>query len=1048
MRRIALYLILYLCFATFLSAQDMVFNGESLAAALSVLRDRQNTYTIHFIANDLEQLPVTARLQNVSVPKAVKRLCLGQPVKVKIKGKQIFIQYDKSYKAHTILLKGSICDSKTRDQLLGATVELLDADSVRIDSVSGSTTHWGYYGGKRIDWETSDFSVSVPAVPAHYIFRITREDYRTVCYHYVLDRVGRREVVRKLPPFYIHKELTTLGEVTVTASRIRLYYKGDTLIYSADALQLAEGTMLDGLLRRLPGMEIKSDGRIYHNGKFVDDLLLNGKDFFRGDRKLMLENLPAYTVKNVAVYDKQTAENEWLGRKDESTQHYVVDVQLKKEYLVGWMANIEAGTGIRQDEMPYLARLFLMRHTDHSRLAVAGNANNLTDDSRQMFYEEGGWNRGAADALRRSERASVDLSVENSKKTWEYTGNIDALHTTDKLVSRTTMQTFLLGGDTYEYAFVKARNEDWQLDLYNMLTFEGKQLRVSVVPTFSYHHFRNTSEGTSGLFSAPVADVSRQLLNDIFSPTSLRHNLRDTLINRSRNESLGIGHDLNAEAAMYGTWKVKGTNDAFRLDLSGKYDEHARQSFSRQNVEYTQNPNLFRHQYSDLPPCRKFELRGRLIYDLLLGYGYRSLQFTYSFTHRNEREKESIYRLDQLAGADSAFARPIDQLPSASMYQQVIDRKNSYLNHYLEYSHYAEINFRYGFGKKDWGQLYLDSHFHGLLNQQKNDYERGSIDTTLHRLSSTFEFHVKPWLSTKKGHHAGLSIDVRNEAPDLLNEAAVTDDTDPMNIRIGNPSLRYALRTEATLDGNLYSLDKSMHNRLDFNYGFTHNAIGMSQTYNRQTGKRAYRPENVNGNWDTYARHTIDYSFGDGKKHSARMVTQFSYRNSVDLMEEENVSQLNKSTVRTATLSFSPKVSLSLGKHTLNLSSDVSWNRYSSDRNTFQNISAWQYRIGADAIIHLPWQFDLTTDLTLYGRTGYNDAALNTSDLVWNARLSRSILRGNLLVIVDGFDILGQLSNVTRTVNAQGRTETYTNVLPRYALLHIVYKFKKLPKKK
>jgi hypothetical protein len=272
-----------------------------------------------------------------------------------------------------------------------------------------------------------------------------------------------------------------------------------------------------------------------------------------------------------------------------------------------------------------------------------------------------------------------------------------------------------------------------------------------------------------------------------------------------------------------------------------------------------------------------------------------------------------------------------------------------------------------------------------------------------------------------------------------------------MNIRIGNPALHYATRTEATLDGNLYSMGKRMHNRLDLNYGFTHNAIGMGQTYDRQTGIRTYRPTNVNGNWDAFARHTLNYSFGDGRKHNTSAVTQFSYRNSADLLDEAstNASEISgaKSVVRTATLSFAPRMSLSLGKHTLNLSSDIAWNRYTSDRTTFRDINAWQYRIGTDAIIRLPWQLDLTTDLTLYGRTGYADATLNTADLVWNARLTRPVLQGKLVIMLDGFDILGQLSNVTRTINAQGRTETYTNVMPRYALLHILYRFSKQPKK-
>ena len=1039
MKRIVLSLIICIGFSLNLSARDLTFKGESLATALAALRDLNTEYTINFIANDLEQLPVHANLNGLSMTDAIKRLCKGQPVKAKIKGKQIFIQYDKSYKPRNIKLDGTICDARSRNQLTGAKVELLNEDSVLIDSLTATRHYMGYYMGEKHVWETAEFSFTVPAIPACYIFRITREDYRSVCYNYVLDRVGRREVSRNLSPFYLHKESKTLQEVTVTASRVRFYYKGDTLIYNATDLQLAEGSMLDGLLKQLPGMELKSDGRIYHNGKFVNDLLLNGKDFFRGDRKTMRENLPAYTVKDVAIYDKQTDENEWLGRIDPATQRYVVDVRLKKEYMVGWIANVEAGTGLRQDEMPYLARLFAMRQTDHSHLHIIANANNLDDDSQPN--QEMQWNPGAANGLRRNEMAKIRFDVENRRKTWDYHGDIMMNHSTERMEQRTTSQTFLPDGDTYEYNFSQSGNEDWKGETYHDLTFKGERLMLNVYSNAKYHHFQNSSGSTSGLFSAPV-EVSRQLLSDIFSSTSPRPNLRDTLINRQLRESLGTGHDLETDVTLWGTLKMKRSNDILRFSASGKYEENARQTFSRQNTSYyaSQQQPLFRHQYTDLSPRRNWELSTMLGYTLPLGQGWRQLYTYYEFTHSNQRECENIYRLDRLADAYSSFSRPIDQLPSVSEYRQVIDRQNSHLSHFIENRHHVYVNIGYEINLKDSSELLILSNTSFTLHQQQNAYERGAINTTLRRLSPEFDFYIRPWIRKKNGDYAGVSLNIYNEAPDLLNEVAITDDTDSMNIRIGNPDLRYALRTDASLYGTLFSLNKRMNNRVELNYSFTHNAIGMGQTYDRTTGVRTYRPTNVNGNWDAYAKHTLNYSFGDGKKHSAQMVSQFSYRNSVDLMEEVLQS------VRTATLSFAPKLSLSLGKHTLGFSSDVAWNRYTSDRASFQNISAWQYRIGTDAIIHLPWKFDLTTDLTLYGRTGYADASLNTSDLVWNARLVRPVFKGKWVVMVDGFDILGQLSNVTRTINAQGRTETYTNVLPRYVLLHVIYKFNKQPK--
>ena len=122
MKRLVLHIIIYTCFGLSLSARDLTFRGESLAYALATLRDMQTEYNINFIANDLETLPVHADLAGLSVPKAVKLICSGLPVKAKIRGKEIFIQYDRRYKPRTIKLSGVVCDARTREYLMDAKV--------------------------------------------------------------------------------------------------------------------------------------------------------------------------------------------------------------------------------------------------------------------------------------------------------------------------------------------------------------------------------------------------------------------------------------------------------------------------------------------------------------------------------------------------------------------------------------------------------------------------------------------------------------------------------------------------------------------------------------------------------------------------------------------------------------------------------------------------------------------------------------------------------------------------------------------------------------
>lgn len=1046
MKRFFALLSLLVCLSFIAVAQSArSFRNTPLLEALQTIGGEQTEYSIDILSEGLADLRVTAEADSLSVPGAVELICRNLPVKVKVRGRDISVQYDKRKEVKTLKLTSKVEDIRAHKALIGGTVELLSADSTVLQQVEAKRQMRAYGGDQYYEWTTSDFSFTVPAKPADYIFRIAHEGFQTACVAYRLERIGRREHERELPPFYLRPEpkAKTMQEVTVTASRVKFYYKGDTLIYNADAFVLAEGSMLDALIKQMPGMELKSDGRIYYNGEFVDDLLLNGKQLFAHDRRLLLENLPAYTVKEVQLYNKQTAENEWLGRKDEQTQRCVLDVLLKKEYMIGWMANVEAGGGTGDR---YLGRVFAMRHSEFSRLAVVANANNLDDSSKPS--EGGQWERSADNALRRNEMAAVDFRVERRDHRWAYNGGIDARHSTEKQDQRTTAQTFLPQGDTYEYLFSQARNEDWRLKSSHDVAFTNDRLMLHISPEASYHRFRHENGSASGLFSAPVSDASRQLLDDLFSSATQRPDLRDTLINRQLREGLGTGHNLETNAIVWGMLKMKRSNDVLGFSLSGNYSENAREQFSRQSVAYAAPAQpLFRHQYTDLSPRRKVVFTPSLDYKVQ-GKGWRSIMIQYDFTHRNQREHESIYRLDRLTGADSTFARPIDRLPSVSEYQQVIDRNNSHLSHYIDNEHKVYVNAGYEFKKTDRGQFLVLTNMTARLTQQEHEYERGSIDTTLRRVAPTFDIFVRPWFRKNDGRYIGLSMSLKNEVPELLNQAAVVDDTDPMNIRIGNPDLHASLRTGVGLEGTWNPSKLRWRNMCYVDYGFTRNAIGMGQTYDRQTGIRTYRPENVNGNWDASAKHTLRYSFGEGKKHSMDITSNFNYRNSVDLMAETGAAQATRSIVRNAALSVAPKLSLTLGKHALNITSDVSWNRYTGDRSTFQHISAWQYRIGADGTVHLPWKFDLTTDLTLYGRTGYADAQLNTADLVWNARLARPFCKGKLLVMVDGFDILGQLSNVTRTVNAQGRTETYTNVMPRYALLHVMYRFTKHPKKK
>ena len=118
-----------------------------------------------------------------------------------------------------------------------------------------------------------------------------------------------------------------------------------------------------------------------------------------------------------------------------------------------------------------------------------------------------------------------------------------------------------------------------------------------------------------------------------------------------------------------------------------------------------------------------------------------------------------------------------------------------------------------------------------------------------------------------------------------------------------------------------------------------------------------------------------------------------------------------------------------------------------SHRDDFNTINAFDFNYGMTGQIELPLDMQFSTDITMFSRRGYQDKQMNTDKLVWNARLSKRLFHGNLILMADGFDILRNLSNVQRILNAQGRTETFYNVVPRYVMFHAIYRFNSGPKK-
>lgn len=872
--------------------------------------------------------------------------------------------------------------------------------------------------------------------------------------HYDTERLTLPTAMMRKP-----RKSVNLDELVVKPSRIMFYHKGDTLVYNADAFVLAEGSTLDALLEQLPGVEMHSDGVIYCNGRRVDNLLLNGKDLFNGNRKLMLENLPYYTVKNISVYDKTGRDSELMDMKVPGDTKYVMDVRLRRQYSMGWLLNADLGAGTRER---YLAKLFAMWFSDNVSVTAYAGANNLADAGKPG-EKDGSWNRERmGDGVATRQHGGLIYHAQGHASKWELKGSADVEHMTEDSRTRTRQTNFLGSGDTYRYAWNDDNAESLTVSSKHSAFFKlGKRANLYVDPSVKYVKRHNTGNSTDATFNDEVAEISRDRIRSIYEGAD---GLTEIMLNRRLAEWLTDGESLDGGVKARSTIRTKSTGQKNSLQLSASADFGRNWSdrFNRYSIDYGQNPQgVLRYQYFKSRPNHDRKYGAGAKFTQYFKWKNSTLPVRYEFTRHEQTRTSSLYYLDRAKDFDAAEAG-IGILPSESQYQSTIDPAQSYESHLADNRHTVEVEFRHNsvimLTKQTKGGVGFSVAGRMGLTVADRDYQYSRptfAPIRIDRTSAAMDYFVHATILTLpgRGYMNVLGLTLRGQgtfAPmkDLID---VTDDTDPLNIVTGNPSLRNPYHHSAMLD---FSNQTTSHKHtVALNGHLFSNQIARGFYYNTLTGSRTVRPYNVDGNASASGSYEFFLNFGHRKAFDFTTKTSASYRRSVDMVgtTTEAVPDFSVAPptrrVNTVGLSESLKLNWKIGKHRVSAFADANWNDYTGHDSGFSDFSAWNMKYGASGVCNLPRNWSISTDLNLYTRRGYSDAALNTTDLVWNARVSKSILKGSLVFALDAYDLLRQLNNVTYTVNAQARTETVSNVIPSYLLFHIYYRFNKQPKR-
>ena len=911
-------------------------------------------------------------------------------------------------KERQIQLSGEVYDSFTKAKVKARMTLMHEKDSTVVDTMTCWT--WG---------TTSFYEFKVPARNDDFIIRATADGYEDTTMVYHLRHIARNSYF-ELPRILMKKRQRSdedvykevgLDGVVVTGTKVKLAYRGDTLVYNASAFNMPEGSMLDGLIRQMPGAELRDNGDIYVNGRKIDFLTLNGKDFFKGQNRVMLDNLPYYTVKEVKVYDKSTKRSELIGH-DVEKKDYVMDVALKRDYNRGYMANVEAGAGTNDR---YMARLFGLYYDDHSRVSVFGNTNNVNENRRPGG--DGDWEPSQMpQGLRTTRQTGLNLNTEDKDKRWEEQMDATFEWSNADDESRTTMERFSTEGNQMSGTTSESLQRDFRFMASNRFTIQ-KPVTMWTMLSIAYNNGHRTNLTQDSTY-------------------------RTALVNRARNESLNRYRMLNIDGSV-GMYHKFAWGDYVSLSLEGSYNRNKPSEGWRLNtVDYLNDQVTdLRHYYTD-------DHSENYRYSVEAGY---NLQFpgnwfigtSAMFSQANDWTVGDNYRLDMLEEV-AADQQQLEWLPSThELLMEAIDILNNGHENLLTRKYTGSVSVSRSTDKSYFYLRLPVSHV-----RERYDYTEVVFDTLAHRSYTDFTPGIgfDRW-SVKCGLR-NLSYNMGISRPSLASLMPFDDTTNPLFITYNNPDLKSTVTHNFSIGFQANNDSSRIFSSLWSNLTIVQRSVGALTIYEPETGAYFSTQGNVNGNWNWTLGTSFETPLDKQKLITLRQSADADYTHSVDFdvlydadLDLEDIDSYRKSIVHNWRLHEQLALTYQKDKLTFGISGELNWRSATSDRQNFERISAFDYNYGGHLRYTIPWlRLYVGTDIKMFSRRGYSSDMMNTDDLVWNAEVSRSLLNEKLTLKLTAFDLLHQLSNKQYSINAQGRTETWNNCIPRYVILTAAYK--------
>ena len=904
-----------------------------------------------------------------------------------------------------LTVSGSVQDADLKEPMIQATVQLFrQRDST-------------FVGGTVTDIR-GNFSLEAPA-NGIYRLKISSVGYQPIQREVTL----RRNQSMDLGTLLISPDAVILKEAVVTGRAAQVIVKKDTLVYNPDAYRTPEGSPIEELIKRMPGAEVDEDGNITVNGKKIEKILVDGKEFMLGDVETALKNLPVSIIQSVKFYDQQSDQARITGIED-GNKETVLDFTIKKGMNRGYMTNLDLAAGT---EHRYASRGMGSSFTDKTRFVLMGNFNNKEENA-------GWWNRRGLNARKMlgtnlnyddGDKLKMDASIR-----WNHRdGDNENENASENFYSETS-RTF-----SNSYSKSLSRSDNWN----GNIRVEWKPDTLTNLLLRANGSF-GSNDGISTSANATFDDDPYLYTTDPLGSLSATSPLAPYLVNSSKGASLSYGENKNAWAMLqlYRRLNPRGRNITLRIE--GSIGDNDNRNVSNNEVSlHRAGSSYYTARYNTTPSDNQGYVLSALYSEPLWKGAH--LQANYELRYNQNKSDRKTYDFSRqpqniFSGIIPEYREWDDWLGTVySTLDTYLDDSLSRYSEYKNYTHNIRLTLRHWQKEYDYNLGIL------IQPQQSNfiqDYHGHYVDTVRNviNLTPTFDFHYN--FSDQQSIRMTYRGDTRQ--PDITQLLEIRDDSNPLYITSGNRGLKPQFTNSLNVYYNNYIQKYKRSIVLYGNYRHIRNAISNKVTYFPETGGSESRPENINGNWNADGGFNFTTAIDSSAHWNIGTDTRLRYNNYVSYVSQTKADAAKNTT---KTTNVNQRLNASFRNDWLEVTLDGNVN-YQHSRNELQptaDLDTWRFSYGGQMMVRLPSGFEISTNLHENSRRGYNDPSSNTNELIWNGQVSKTFLKSKTLVVALNFyDLLGQQSNYERWVNATGRSDTRYNSINSYAMLHVRYR--------